>query len=191
MTKTNKENSRHRTPFYRRPWVIITFGCIVIVAIILWIIFANQKTNPEPGSSNQSSTSESSNPQAINHSSDKSEEKVPEPENKVTQFEGEDPNDLDELTGSVTYKGVHDGVLIVSTMINQYLTTEGVCELSLIDQSGVSRYTTTMPAIADVTSSVCQTFNIPISSLNSGKYQINIRISSDQKTGTITDEVEL
>lgn len=192
MTKTKTKKSGRSTPFYRQPWVILTL-IIIVIAVVVTCIFVTKTPDPETDNPNQSNTDSPDSQPDPNSNSDKddSEDKTPEPDDKVVQFEGEDPNQLDELTGSVTYRGVNEGMLIISTMINQYLTKEGTCELSLIDENGQSKYKTTVPAIADVTSSVCQTFNIPTVTLNPGKYQINIRISSDQKTGTITDEVEL
>lgn len=186
MTKTNTQ----KTPFYRQPWVIAILGFVVIIAVILCIILAN-KAPAEVDNPSQPDNNSPTQVTTDDDNSSRADDKVPEPEDKVTQFEGEDPNQLDEITGSITYKGVNDGMLIVSTMINQYLTKEGTCKLSLIDEKGNSSYSTTVPAIADVTSSVCQTFNIPVATLSSGTYQINIFISSDQKTGTITGEVEL
>lgn len=108
---------------------------------------------------------------------------------KVTQYEGEDPNKLDELTGVITMASVQDGVLVIRTNIDQYLSS-GSCELSVM-QNGSIIYSATADIGAGVSTSSCQGFDVPATVLGSGNYQINIKISSGGKTGTLNGEVNV
>lgn len=105
----------------------------------------------------------------------------------VVQYEGEDPNESEELTGVVTYAGVAGGKLMIRVNIDQYLE-DGSCELSLI-QGGV-KYSDSAK-INSVTTATCEGFDVPVSELSGGNYQIVIKISAEGKTGTISGEAEV
>ena len=62
---------------------------------------------------------------------DTSDNKVEDGEkSKVQQYEGEDPNRKDALTGAITYVVVNDGRLMVRVNIDQFLD-EGKCKMEL------------------------------------------------------------
>lgn len=105
----------------------------------------------------------------------------------IVQYEGDNPNEAEELTGVVTYAAVNGDNLMIRVNIDQYLDS-GNCELSLI-QGGV-KYSNTAN-ISSVTTATCEGFNVPVSELGSGNYQIIIKLSSDGKTGTIKGEVNI
>jgi len=105
---------------------------------------------------------------------------------KVTQYEGENPNTKDSLTGNIVYAGPAGNTLMIRVDIDQYVT--GTCQLTL---SGTTNYEATANLIADVSTSTCAGFDIPLSSLTSGHYYINIRLTAGDKTGTITGEVDV
>lgn len=106
--------------------------------------------------------------------------------NEIPQYEGEDPNTLEELTGSLTFAQVSDNNLVIRVNIDQYLTS-GTCSLSL--SNGYAAEAAIIPTGSIYSS--CEGFDIPVSSLPSGTLNINIRLSSDGKTGTITGSVNL
>ncbi len=105
----------------------------------------------------------------------------------VVQYEGDDPNEAEELTGVITYAAVNGDNLMIRVNIDQYLE-DGSCELNLV-QGGV-KYSDTAD-ISSVTTATCEGFNVPVGKLGSGNYQIVIKISSGGKTGTIKGEVNV
>ena len=113
------------------------------------------------------------------------------PESKTpTQNDGEDPNTLDSLTGTVTTARVSGSNLILRVNINQYLTA-GTCNLILTHQASGATYAASANLIASASTSTCEGFDIPVSELSSGTYGIKINIASGDKTGIITGEYSL
>ena len=108
---------------------------------------------------------------------------------KVKQYEGEDPNKAEELTGAITYAGVNNGVLMIGMNIDQFLG-EGNCALSLV-KGGDVIYSADAKIIAEVSTSTCDGFNVPVSGLGSGTTEIVIKLSAGGKTGTIRGEVNI
>ena len=108
---------------------------------------------------------------------------------KVVQYDGEDPNEAEELSGVVTYAGVNGGSLMIRVSIDQYLM-DGKCELTLV-QSGATIYSSIANIVGDVTASTCEGFDVPVTELGGGNTQINIKLSAGEKGGSIHGEVEL
>lgn len=172
----SQKKSAHRVPPYRRPIVVAVFLILIIATAIITIFLLKNSGIANRDESQQEAT--------------ESDEKHTGPSdkelNKVTQYEGEDPNELEDITGFIAYKGIDAGVLTINTTIDQYLSAEGTCELQMTNESG-SKYTTSGKAIADVTSSICEPFNIPVEDLGVGHWSIEIDIKADDKKGTIKD----
>ncbi len=192
-TKTSKRKSSHRVPVYRRPWIIILFFLAMAAAVVLALLFIRPRsTEPAPVTSDPTSiTNDSSTttpPKA--ETAPTIPEEPAEPE-KTTQYEGEDPNTLEQLTGYLSRKGVDDGILTIVAVIDQYLHASGYCTITLKDNAGQVVYSASRDAVPDVTTSICDTFEIPVTSFVSGTYQIEIDLSGDNKHGTIIDEVAL
>lgn len=162
------------------------------VAVVLALLFLKPRPVNEldPPTTDQPSHSTPTTP-TVEEGSTQPDEDPAEPEDKVTQYEGEDPNTLAELTGSLTRKGVDDGVLTIVAVIDQYLHTAGYCTITLKNSAGQTVYSASRDAVPDVTASICDTFEIPTANLASDTYQIEIDLSGDNKRGIITDEVTL
>ena len=114
-----------------------------------------------------------------------SKQEVKEEKVIPVQNEGEDPNQLESLTGNLTTNRVSNGKLILRVNINQYLST-GICNLTLTSGSNTIIKTANIVAVAST--STCEGFDVPVSELSSGAWQISINIQSGDKTGTITGE---
>ena len=191
MSKQDSSHSAHRVPPYRRPIIVVSFLIVLIAAIAVTItIFMNLNRNQEPAPEPVTPT-----PTPVVTQPKDEEDQPLEPEDKGNQYEGEDPNLLDELTGRVAYKGVNREpnyqTLTISASIDQYLQSNGACALSLKDPTGIEVYSSSLPAQPDVTTSACGPFEIPIADFSPGAYQIEITVSGDDKTGLITDVVQL
>ncbi len=191
-TKTSKRKNSHRVPVYRRPWMVLIFFLAMAVAVVLALLFLKPRPVNEldPPTTDQPSHSTPTT-LTVEEGSTQPDEDPAEPEDKVTQYEGEDPNTLAELTGSLTRKGVDDGVLTIVAVIDQYLHAAGYCTITLKNSVGQTVYSASRDAVPDVTASICDTFEIPTANLAPGTYQIEIDLSGDNKRGIITDEVTL
>ena len=108
---------------------------------------------------------------------------------KVVQYEGEDPNVSEELTGVVTYAGVSGDNLMIRVNIDQYLES-GKCVLSLT-RDGNEAYTDEAGIATAASTATCEGFNVPVSVLGVGDYEIIIRLSAGDKVGTIRGEASI
>ncbi len=163
-------------------WVLmlVLFVAAAVVCYLVWNNYFRDKKEDKP-TEEQSLVEE--------HEEKKAEEKKEETieKKKVVQYEGEDPNTQEELTGVVTYAGVNGDNLMIRVNIDQYLES-GSCELSLM-QNGVA-YSDVANIVGSAATATCEGFNVPVSGLG-GDYEIVIKISSGDKTGTINGKVEI
>ena len=120
-----------------------------------------------------------------------SEEVIEEPIKKeeIVQYEGGDPNELDNITGVVTYAGVSGNDLMVRVNIDQYLNS-GECML-LLSTAGNIVYSNVARVIDSAATATCEGFNVPMYLLESGHYNITVEVTSGDKKGTISGEVNL
>lgn len=183
MTKTQTKSPR-RIPFYRRPIIIIILA-ISIVAIAVAVFFFLKSTKPVEQPTNSDPTPAHT-PVDLDNPGN-----AENPPDKTVQFEGEDPNMLDELTGSITRRTVSGGELMVVASIDQYLSSDSNCRLVLKDSAGQEvRSTAAVPVTAEATSSVCGPLTAAVNQL-SGTYTIDIVITSPDKSGHITTEINI
>ncbi len=192
--KPQNQSKQHRIPLLKRPWFVGAIILVLVIAVAGVIYYGcthkNNDVVNEDKPTNVEPTDRTDNEDKPN-SSTPSENKEDRPEDKVVQFEGADPNDLEELTGVVSYRNVEQGKLIIDTNIDQYLTDGGNCTVNLKGQNTGHNESATKPAHADITTSYCETFEIPVQGLPSDYYEIEITITSNNKKGTIKDGVQL
>ncbi len=112
-----------------------------------------------------------------------------EEKQEVILYDGEDPNEAEELSGVVTYAGVSGSNLMIRVNIDQYLS-EGNCQLILM-RSGASVYNDSARIIDSAATATCEGFNVPVSELGGGSYEIVINLTADGKTGIIKGEVSI
>lgn len=189
---SNKNTKKtHRVPLFKRPIVIVGLAILLIAVITLtvWAFahFSNPETSDTQGE-NSTQTSQPSWPQTPNDRPDDDIDTT-EPE-RPAQFEGEDPNKLPELTGSIILNTHNSDTLTVAVGIDQYLSSQGTCHLELSQNGRVLR-SSDLAAMADVTTSGCGPFTVSISDLAPGTYQLRVSISGDNKTGVVTGEVQI
>lgn len=107
----------------------------------------------------------------------------------VVQYDGEDPNQADDLSGVVTYAGVVDGTLMIRVNIDQYLEG-GNCELTLI-RDGANIYSSIANIVGGPSTATCEGFDVPIGGLEGGQTEININLNADERHGVIRGEVNI
>ena len=110
-------------------------------------------------------------------------------EKKAVQYDGDSPNELDSLTGSVSYASVNAGRLSIRVSVDQYLE-EGTCKLVLV-QGGEEVYQETAEIMGDATTSTCRGFDVPTTSLSSGEVQFTVYLLSGNRAGEVSGGVEI
>lgn len=112
-----------------------------------------------------------------------------EDEKKVKQYDGEDPNKAEELSGVVTYAGVLNNKLTIRVNIDQYLG-EGKCELNLTKDGNTVRAETS-GIVSAATTATCEGFDVPVNGLEAGEYNIIVKLDAGGKVGTINGKVKI
>ncbi len=105
------------------------------------------------------------------------------------QYDGDNANTSESLTGVITYAAMSGDKLIVRTNIDQYLGS-GTCTLTVSDDS--HSLTRTAAIIPEASTSTCEGFDIPSSELAdfSGQLILTITLESANRTGSLTAEVK-
>ena len=114
-----------------------------------------------------------------------------EEDKKVVQFEGEDPNESESLTGAVTFAGVDPSgeKLTIRVNIDQFLGS-GTCTGYIYNGDNLV-YQSEVGIVNLVSTSTCEGFDVPTENLGSGKIQIVINLKSGDKSGKIVGEAEV
>lgn len=107
----------------------------------------------------------------------------------IVQYDGDDPNASESLTGVITYSSINDGVLSIRVNIDQYLT-EGTCNIYLT-QNESTLYSDSVAIIDAASTSTCEGFDISLTEEMTGSIQILIDIFSGEKVGQIAGGVDL
>lgn len=108
---------------------------------------------------------------------------------KVEQYEGDDPNGAEVLSGAVTYARVNGDRLIIRINIDQYLDG-GRCDLS-VRKDGVVLYSEVANVVGGVSTATCEGFDVPVGSLENGTVSIVVDVQSGDRVGTINGEANL
>lgn len=186
-TKTKNPKTPGRVPFYRRPITII-IAIILMIGIVIAVIFLLRAIHPVD-SADSSETGDTTSTPRVDFDDPKNAENPPD---KAIQYEGEDPNDLEELTGSITLRSISNGRLTVVASIDQYLTSNSTCRLILKSSSG-AEVASTAPISVDTeaTSSACGPLVTSVSQLAAGEYTIDVVVTSPDKSGHITTNINI
>lgn len=108
---------------------------------------------------------------------------------KVVQYDGDNPNEAEVLTGAVTFAGVSNSTLMIRVNIDQYLEN-GECKLTLM-RGGDTIYNSIASIIGGASTATCEGFDIPVEGLGGGRIEININLSADGRSGMIRGEVSI
>lgn len=100
------------------------------------------------------------------------------------KYEGQDVNQLEKLTGTITYSAKAADKYRIRVNIDQFLKLPGTCKLTVLS-AGKVVYTDSVSVISNPSSGTCEGFDIPLSRLTSGDYDLKIEINANQKTGII------
>ena len=106
------------------------------------------------------------------------------------KYEGQDVNKLEKLTGTITYSAKIADKYRIRVNIDQFLKLPGTCMLSVIS-AGKVMYTDYVNIVSNPSSGSCEGFDIPLTKLSPGEYDIKIEINANQKTGIIEGKVTI
>ena len=180
MAKKQKKNKK---------WLywLLMLVLFVVATVIIFLVWNTYFKN-EDREQNSSVTSEVVEVEEQEEPQRQEEVEVPD-KPKVVQYDGEDPNNSDELSGVITYAGVNGGNLMIRINIDQYLDG-GECSLNLV-RNGVNIYEETTNIVENVSTASCNGFDVPVDSIGGGLFGIEIKLNSNDKTGVIRWEVNI
>ena len=161
--------------------VVVSFVIALSVSLLLFI-----KINDNNDKNNETSSQEVD--LIENNEKDGDRGDLDLSQKTPVQNEGENPNNLAELTGIITSVRVVDNNLIIRTSIDQYISS-GTCKLEM--NNGDNSFSDEVEIIPLVSTSTCDGFDILTKNLSSGKWNIKIKISSENKNGIMEKEVEI
>lgn len=158
------------------------------VTYLVWDNYFNdQKDDVETSSENNSEEKEKVRESNKNVEGELKSE-APEKE-KVVQYDGEDPNTAQGLSGAITHAAVSGANFVLRVNIDQYVTG-GNCELT-IKRNGATIYNNIVSIIGSASTATCEGFDIPVNRLGGGPVEININLSADGKGGVIRGEANI
>ena len=160
--------------------MILLIGA-AIVCYLVWESYFKEIERPE--------TSEEIETE-IKTEEEKPSEEVLEKKEEIIQYDGENPNDAEKLSGVITYAGVAGDKLMIRVNIDQFLSG-GSCKLRLVLEGDIEVYGDEVGIIDSASTATCAGFDVPVSGFKSGKYDIYVNLSSGGKVGTINGEVSL
>lgn len=182
MAKKRKQNKK------RIYWILILILMVIagVISYLVWNSYFNDKHN-EVETVESSEQEEKESPAAPAEEGELTSEGIEK--EKIVQYDGEDPNKAEELSGVVTYAGVNGSNLMIRVNIDQYLDS-GSCELTLM-RGGAIIYSSIANVIGNASTATCEGFDIPVSELGGGEIEINIKLSAGGRTGLIREEVNI
>lgn len=180
-------------------WSLFFLVLIILAGIIVYqILKDNNKSSKVPVLPEKTEKIESKieNTSVTNSETIKTEDGTPEDAaagrtpKTPEKYEGQDVNKLEKLTGAITYSAKTDDIYRIRVNIDQFLKLPGTCMLS-VTSAGKVVYTDYVNIISNPSSGSCEGFDIPLTKLSPGEYDIKIEINANQKTGIIEGKVTI
>ena len=181
-----------RRKSYRWLWglvfLVLIAGAVVVAVMIRNNLFEDNPKNNE--SINSANTTDTNKPKDdTKKEGDKKEgEDTPKKED-VPQYTGDNPNRSDTLSGVISYADVSGDDLIIRVNIDQFLSN-GNCTINVVKNGSVA-FSQTVAIIESVSTSTCDGYKIPTSSLPKGDLQLEVLVESEGKSGKITGRVRI
>lgn len=174
-------------------WVVRGFLLVLLIAagVIVYLVWDNyfndKKDEPKPAESSETTEVADEKDEKKSEEGESAETELVNKE--VKQYEGENPNSAEGLTGVITHAGVSGANLVIRVNIDQYLES-GTCTLGL-RKEGMNLYGAEARIVPSASTATCEGFDVPVSELESGNIRIVVYISSGGKTGEINGEVSI
>lgn len=173
-----------------RKWLWWGVGILVVATISVVVVLIINKTNPMSDSGQNQTVVTSTEEEEKSNTKEKQEETLEvEKKEEIKQYEGENPNESESLTGVISYAGVSGNSLMVRVNIDQYLSG-GNCKLALV-KDGVTVYNSTAEIESSVSTSTCNGFDVSVTEIGTGDFAVEVILESDGKYGKMTGEVTI
>ena len=190
MKKISQKNARKNKIIV---WSLFFFVLIVLAGVIVYQILTDNQSrmkSPSLAESTQNIENKIENtniPEAktINNEDGTTEDAAAGRTPKTPEkYEGQDVNQLEKLTGTITYSAKSANFYRIRVNIDQFLKLPGTCKLTVLS-AGKIIYTDSVSVVSNPSSGTCEGFDIPLARLTSGDYDLKIEINANQKTGII------
>lgn len=171
-------------------WVILLVLFVAAGAIVFLVwdnYFNDKKGNSQENEKIEKVDKKENNEEKIDDEKDEAEKVVEQ--KKVEQYDGEDPNKAEELSGAITFAGVVDDKLVIRMNIDQFLES-GECGLTL-SRGNDTIYSSIAEIIGGPSTASCAGFDVPVSELGGGKIDININLKSNERSGVVRGEANI
>lgn len=111
---------------------------------------------------------------------------------KTADGSGKTPQSYESpsLDGVINFKSVADDMLTIRATINQSISA-GTCSLTLTRNTDKKQVLKSAEIVQNPSSATCKGFDVPVSELGSGKWDIVIEVTSGNKTGKINGEITI
>jgi hypothetical protein len=176
--------------------IILTVVAVIIVILGGYTAFAAYShnwpfKNAEDSSKSQDKTSDSDSGKTAGDS-DYQPTNTNNPDKTPPQYDTPKTDEPQKptISGVINYKSVMDDRLSIRVTIDQKINS-GICDLKLTRNSPKKSVTKSAEVLANPSSATCKGFDIPVSELGSGTWNIIITVTSGDKKGDITGQVSL
>ena len=176
-----------KTPHIKILVALASVAIVIVTGIFAYIhLSSNEQRSPEPPKAQTLDTPDSST--ATNPDNPANTPSEAKKKDDPVQYEGSDPNNSASLTGVINYKAVNEDGLTLRVTIDQALGN-GTCTLKLTSAGRV--VTRTANVAQNPSSSTCEGFSIPVSELGNGQWEIEVTVTSDDRTGILKDSITI
>jgi len=181
-----------RRKSYRWLWGLI-FLILIAATVVVAILVRNNLFGEQPKENNQN-TSQNTTDTSKKEDNKKEDDTKKADDNsakkeEIPQYAGDNPNRANTLSGVISYADVSNENLVIRVNIDQFLSN-GNCTLNIV-KNGSSVFTQLVSIMESVSTSTCDGYNIPVSSLPKGDLQLEVLVESEGKSGKITGRVRI
>lgn len=168
--------------------MIIAVGTFVVLLGVaaIYFVYKNRPTTPATTPTTQ---------KPINYTPPTNDEKTAGDQIKKQELDSQkQTSDGSNNTPStvplvITSTSQSSGMVYIRVII-QEVTSTGSCTLSMSNSSG-GTYTATSPVQSMASSSTCEGFNVPVSKLSQGSWDINIKYTNGTSSGVASGSITI
>lgn len=169
--------------------IFITCALVIAVGFFVFLLIQSHNNESKPiESSGDNQAITTSEPVATQEKPASATTSRETEKPSVSQYEGQDANTYDELSGFINYAGVIGGNLSIRATISQAVS--GSCEMTLTDGAGGK-----LNFVSEIDNGPSASFcmqDVPVAQLNGERnWRISIVVKGNDKTGTIIGEVSI
>ena len=182
----------YQPPKHRPLRYVVIATTVVVLALLGWLYYTySQQQWPFPASSPDSTTAPQN---TVDYSNPTDEQTSAGAAAKEQAVKDATTNPITEpATPSsipVSFTSVQPGETVYIRTLIDTVTAGATCSLTMSGPNGKS-YSTSAGVQALSSSSTCQGFNVPMSSLSAGNWKITVTVADGSATGTATTEKTL